>query len=52
MELLTGTGDKNDELALVLSSPAYGIEAGIAEGAEKTRILVLCLLCLLPGPLL
>jgi hypothetical protein len=49
MELVAGAGDEDDKLALMLASPAYGIETGSFEGVEKTRILVFSVLCLLPG---
>jgi hypothetical protein len=52
MELVTRTRDEDNKLPLVLSSPAHSIETGIAEGFEKTRILIFCFLCLLPGLLL
>jgi hypothetical protein len=52
VELVAGTGDKDDKLALMLAPPAHGIETGVAEGVEKTRILVFGLLGLLSSPLL
>jgi hypothetical protein len=52
VELVAGTGEKDDKLALMLAPPAYGIETGVSEGVEKTRILVFGLLCLLSSLLL
>jgi hypothetical protein len=52
VELVARTGDKDDKLTLMLAPPAYGIETSVSEGVEKTRILVLGLLGLLPSPLL
>jgi hypothetical protein len=49
VELVTRAGDEDDELALVLAAPADGIETRFSEGVEKTGVLVLCLLSLLPG---
>jgi len=49
VELATGTREEDDELALMLASPAYSVETGPSEGVEKTGILILCLLGLLPG---
>jgi len=51
VELVAGTGHKDDKLTLMLAPPAYGIETGVSEGVEKTRILVFGLLGLLSSPL-
>ena len=44
VELVTGTRDEEDQLTLVLASPAHGMETGVAKGVEETGILVLCVL--------
>jgi len=49
VELATGTREEDDELALMLASPAYGVETGPSECFEKTGILILCFLGLLLG---
>jgi len=47
MESVSGAGDKDDELALVLASPADGIETGITKGLQKTGVLIFSFLDLL-----
>jgi len=51
-ELVTRTGDEEDQLTLMLAPPAYDIETGIAERGEETSVLVFSVLGILPGPLL
>ena len=48
-ELVSRTGDEEDQLTLMLAAPAHCIKTGIAEGGEETSVLVFSVLCILPG---
>jgi hypothetical protein len=52
VELVTRTGDEEDQLTLMLASPAYCIKTGVAKGVEETGVLVFCVLSIFPGGLL
>ena len=49
---MTRTGDKEDQLTLMLASPAYRIKTGVAKGVEETGILVFGVLSIFSGSLL
>jgi hypothetical protein len=51
-ELVSRAGDEEDQLTLMLAPPAHGLETGLMEGGEETRVLVFGVLGILLGPLL